>query len=123
MNQPNSDRDNWKLTEKLTGVCLAIATLFVGIHLVEQVFSRSPWTVTRGIEILQLSVALLYVPLTWIVIRKECKVLQRISIGDNRVASEAEVLKTVRKSMTTILSVNSFAILLLVMAFHDLLKR
>lgn len=65
MSQDYDDGKSWEWTKWRIGVPLALASLWIGIRIVENIFSKSLWTTERGFHLLMAFVLLILVPLTW----------------------------------------------------------
>ena len=95
----------------------------IGIKLFDLIVLATPWTADRRFSVILLSMALMFLPLPWIVIRMELKSLSGKLVAVRSPEAEFDIAKAIRGSMKNILVASYCTIVMLVLAFQDLVKH
>ena len=122
MSNEYDDHKSREMIEWRVGVPLAFASLLIGGHIVENLLSKTSWTVDRGFRIAIASAFMVIILGTWRLILQNLKIVKRLCEGHGETAIDARTSKRLVSLVEELVSLYSTVIIILFIAFHFLQK-
>ena len=122
MSQEYDDHRSSEWMEWRVGVPLAAASFLIGIRIIENAFSKSPWTPDRAFRLSIASAFLVLVLLSWRIIRKDLKAFSRLCDANGKPGIDARASQSLRRSVAGLVSLYSSVIVMILLALLALPK-
>jgi hypothetical protein len=116
VSQGYDDHDSSELMEWRVGVPFAVASLLIGVRMVQNVFSKSPWDLDRVFRLSIASAFLMLILWHWRIIRKDLKTFNRLCGTDGKLGNDALASQNLRRLVAGIVSLYSYAIIFILSA-------
>ena len=122
MSQEYDDHRSSELMEWRVGVPLSAASFFIGLRIVENLFSKSPWSLDRAFRLGIACAFLLLILWSWRIIRKDLKTLNWLCDANCKPEIEARASQSLCRSVAGVVSLYSSVITMILLAFLALQK-
>ena len=122
VSQEYNDSGSWELTEYRVALPLALASIMIGIRIVENILSKSPWTISRGFHLFIASAFLMLVPFAWRGTRKLLTAFDALCSENSESQIHPAVSRRLRKLIKELVSLSSSVFMLMLVAFYESMK-